>query len=85
MVTGYIRHGYYEEGLKLYCRMQQEGIGLDTFVFPSVLMACAGLLALRQGEEIHGHLITRGFETDVCTASALVDMYAKCGRLDCAW
>jgi len=40
------------------------------------------LAALRQGMEIHDEIIKREIPGDVTVNSALVDMYAKCGRIE---
>eukprot|EP01018_Ginkgo_biloba_P015302 Gb_10776 [translate_table: standard] len=81
MITGYSRHGCYEETLALFYKMKASGIQPDPFIIPSVLKACAGLGGLQKGEGIHACIIRGGFESNVFAASALVDMYAKCGRI----
>eukprot|EP01018_Ginkgo_biloba_P025793 Gb_04079 [translate_table: standard] len=82
IIRGYVRNGIYEESLVLYYQMQEDGIEPDKFTFPVVLKACAGLLALEQGKEIHYHIVRYGFESDVYVGNALIDMYAKCGSMD---
>eukprot|EP01018_Ginkgo_biloba_P030286 Gb_21437 [translate_table: standard] len=82
MIRGYADRGHCDEVLTLYYRMQCEGIHADNFTFPLVLKACAGLSALQEGKEIHYHIIRTGFESDVFVATALIDMYAKCGNIE---
>ncbi|XP_057863265.2 pentatricopeptide repeat-containing protein At4g02750 [Cryptomeria japonica] len=83
MISGYRREGYSHEALKLFYQMQGKGRGRnptpDQFVFASILPACAKIGALEQGINIHHNIIESGFSSDVVVASALVDMYAKCG------
>jgi pentatricopeptide repeat protein len=57
----------------------------DTFTFVQVSKACAELGALEDGRFVHEQLIQSGFESDVFEGSSLVDMYAKCGRMEDAW
>lgn len=48
----------------------------------SVLLACGNLVALRKGEWFHNYVIQTGFESDILVATAIMDMYAKCGNLN---
>eukprot|EP01018_Ginkgo_biloba_P035921 Gb_12076 [translate_table: standard] len=82
MIGGYARYGHCEEALILYNRMQQAGVQPDKFIIPSVLKACAGLMDLQQGKELHSYTIRYGIESDVFVSSGLVDMYAKCKDLE---
>jgi pentatricopeptide repeat protein len=84
IIRGYSRNGFFEETLALYCQMQQEGVWPDRFTFPFALKACAGLSALQEGKDIHYHIGRMGFESDVAVGVALINMYAKCGRLEYA-
>ncbi|KAJ0102037.1 hypothetical protein Patl1_06126 [Pistacia atlantica] len=64
--------------------MMQNGLKPDKFAFPFALKSCAGLSNLLVGKSIHQHLIQTGFDSDVLVATAVMDMYAKCGSLDLA-
>jgi pentatricopeptide repeat protein len=48
----------------------------------SVLPACAIMAAMKLGREIHGYVLRNAYEGKCYVESALMDMYAKCGRLD---
>eukprot|EP01018_Ginkgo_biloba_P015573 Gb_28676 [translate_table: standard] len=84
IISGYAQNGYGEKALKYFCEMQEAGVKQDQFTFASVLSACAILVILEQGKVIHGHIIKRGFQSEMFVGSALVDMYAKCGSIECA-
>eukprot|EP01018_Ginkgo_biloba_P021979 Gb_15129 [translate_table: standard] len=84
MIGGYARHGNWELALLLYYQLLWIGMQPDNFIFPCVLRACAHLLTLHKGKEIHGQIIRSGYESNIFVRNALVDMYAKCGRIDCA-
>eukprot|EP01018_Ginkgo_biloba_P012913 Gb_21937 [translate_table: standard] len=81
MIASYSSHGYAEEALTLFNQMQQAGIQPNQFTFTSVLPACAKLAALGKGMELHEEIIRSGFHSHVFVANALIDMYAKCGRI----
>eukprot|EP01018_Ginkgo_biloba_P031676 Gb_31111 [translate_table: standard] len=82
MISAYDSRGHAEEALTLFSQMQQTGIQPNEFTFASVLPACADLAALEQGRKIHETIIKSGFHSDVFVASALLDMYAKCGSIE---
>eukprot|EP01018_Ginkgo_biloba_P034725 Gb_12551 [translate_table: standard] len=81
MIAAYPKQGYSEEALALFYKMQRSGIQPNQFTFASVLPACANLSALEHGKKIHEYIIKSEFQSDVFVASALIDMYAKCGSL----
>ncbi|KAJ1277562.1 hypothetical protein BS78_04G013800 [Paspalum vaginatum] len=88
MVTGYSRAaGRAEEAFGLFRRAQVEAANManDLRAMPSVLNVCGKEGELTKGREIHGRVVRRlAFDSDVAIGNALVDMYAKCGRVDMA-
>ncbi|XP_057822151.1 pentatricopeptide repeat-containing protein At5g59600 [Cryptomeria japonica] len=84
IIAAYRRKGYPQEALTLFHQMQATGVQPDQFTFSSILQAYAKIRALEQGMCIHQRIIGRGFLSDVVVASALIDMYTKCGSIDTA-
>jgi pentatricopeptide repeat protein len=84
MIGGLARQGQWDETLRLFYQMRNSGMQPNNFTFPSVLRACANLTALQEGRDIHEYIVRNGFEPDVFVESALIDMYARCGRLEFA-
>ncbi|KAK1357234.1 Pentatricopeptide repeat-containing protein [Heracleum sosnowskyi] len=82
LVGAYARHGFHQEAMDVFCEMQREGVEPNKFVFPSILKASGHLSDRRTGENIHTAVLKNGFESDAFVISALVDMYAKCGRIE---
>ncbi|XP_057816350.2 pentatricopeptide repeat-containing protein At1g11290, chloroplastic-like isoform X2 [Cryptomeria japonica] len=82
MIAGYAQNGLVEKALETFKQMQLAGVKPDSTTFASVLPVCAKMGALEQGMAVHQSITEEGFMSDVVLASALVDMYAKCGRLD---
>lgn len=82
MIAAYKRHGFPHEVVKLFHHMQRTGSQPDRFTFASVIPACANIGALEQGISIHKSIMDRGILSDVVVATALVNMYAKCGSID---
>ncbi|XP_057813455.2 pentatricopeptide repeat-containing protein At4g21065 [Cryptomeria japonica] len=84
MTAGYAQNGFAEKALEIFKLMHLEGVKPDSTTFVSILPACAKMGALEQGMDIHQSVIESGFLSDVVVASALVDMYAKCGNVNTA-
>ncbi|CAO2828092.1 unnamed protein product [Amaranthus hypochondriacus] len=87
MITSYSQNARPKEALELFEKMQCFGIKVDEFTLAGVISACAQLgttkyaLCIRDIAERSGH----GPDRNVVIGSALVDMYAKCGRLNDAY
>lgn len=83
MIAGLSRAGLVDETLDMFRTLQWEFGGSDGMAYPSVLGVCGRGGDLRSGMQVHGRLV-RGdvLGYDVAVGNALVDMYAKCGRVD---
>ncbi|CAK8539040.1 unnamed protein product [Lathyrus sativus] len=84
MISGYIHSGILHKAMDLVWLMMQRGQKLDGFTFATVLSACASVATLERGVEVHACAVRACLEADVVVGSALVDMYAKCGKIDYA-
>ncbi|CAN6457328.1 unnamed protein product [Victoria cruziana] len=69
------------EALELFREMQQAGVRANSVTIPCLLPACANIAALQHGKAIHCFSLRRLIAYDVYVGSALIDMYAKCGRI----
>ncbi|XP_057837804.1 pentatricopeptide repeat-containing protein At3g09040, mitochondrial-like [Cryptomeria japonica] len=81
MIAGYAQRGFLEEALETFKQMQMAGVQPNSTTFSIILPVCAKLGALEQGINIHQSIKERGIFSDV-VATALLDMYAKCGSTD---
>lgn len=81
MVDGYAQCGHVMDILEFFDFMQREGVAPDRATFVSILSAFASLVAIIEGRQVHGGTIIRGFETDTAVATAIFNMYAKCGSI----
>uniref|UniRef100_A0A2N9GV68 Uncharacterized protein n=1 Tax=Fagus sylvatica TaxID=28930 RepID=A0A2N9GV68_FAGSY len=82
LISGYLQNGDYCEAIDVFVKMQKMGMVFDRTTFAVVLKACSVMEDIDLGVQIHGNAVRRGFDNDVVTGSALVDMYAKCKKLD---
>ncbi|XP_016437518.2 pentatricopeptide repeat-containing protein At1g15510, chloroplastic-like [Nicotiana tabacum] len=81
LIGGYAKNGYFDEALDLYQRMLWVGFRPDVYTFPCVLRTCGGLPDWKMGREIHAHVISFGYESEIDVLNALITMYVKCGDL----
>ncbi|KAJ4980736.1 hypothetical protein NE237_031573 [Protea cynaroides] len=81
MVGGYVQNGYLSEALDIFREMIGVQAEPNPITITSVLSACAGISGVRQGKEVHLWALKNGFEDQTFVGSALIDMYAKCGRI----
>ncbi|CAN0854928.1 Pentatricopeptide repeat-containing protein At4g14050, mitochondrial, partial [Linum grandiflorum] len=59
--------------------LSRDGLLPDHFVYATLVKACAGLRAIRQGKQVHAQFVVSRFNHDDVVKSSLVDLYAKCG------
>ncbi|XP_054797072.1 putative pentatricopeptide repeat-containing protein At5g09950 [Prosopis cineraria] len=84
MISGYMHNDILDKAMDLVWFMMQRGQRLDGFTLATVLSACASVATLERGMEVHACAIRACLEFDIVVGSALVDMYAKCGKIDYA-
>uniref|UniRef100_A0ACD5UVA8 Uncharacterized protein n=1 Tax=Avena sativa TaxID=4498 RepID=A0ACD5UVA8_AVESA len=85
MICGYAQAGMDEEALDLFARMEAEaGCAPSETTMAGVLPACARSEAFAGKEAVHGYVVKRGMAGNRFVQNALMDMYARLGRMDVA-
>ncbi|KAL2519965.1 putative pentatricopeptide repeat-containing protein [Forsythia ovata] len=91
IIHAYAKNGYPRIALRLFKDLLNSEIGqmgsvwsLDMFILTTVFGACADLGSLDWGKQVHARMVVDGMEFDSVLGSSLVNMYGKCGDLDCA-
>ncbi|XP_050220611.1 pentatricopeptide repeat-containing protein At4g21300 [Mercurialis annua] len=84
MISGYVLNGRCNDALELFRWLLEEKMSPNAVTLASVIPACAGLAALKLGKELHANILKHRLDERCHVGSAIVDMYAKCGRLDLA-
>ncbi|XP_023750169.1 pentatricopeptide repeat-containing protein At4g21300 [Lactuca sativa] len=83
MISGYVLNGMNFDALEMFRWLINHKMKPNPVTLSSTLPACAGLAALKSGKELHGQIVKNGVER--ChVGTAVIDMYAKCGRIDLA-
>jgi pentatricopeptide repeat protein len=82
VILGVANHAENEKAFSLYLRMLEKGQLPDMMTFTSVLKAFGNEATLQNGKRIHSQVHREVFdESEVVLATALIDMYGKCGGM----
>ncbi|CAL4945452.1 unnamed protein product [Urochloa decumbens] len=90
LISGSARLGALSEAFALFSDMLR-GAGWgdwdrpDSFVLGGLAAGCAHARGIAAGVQVHACAVKFGVDEDESVAAALVDMYAKCGRVDSSW
>ncbi|XP_019455083.1 PREDICTED: pentatricopeptide repeat-containing protein At1g06140, mitochondrial-like [Lupinus angustifolius] len=85
VINGCAKTGRFLEAMSVFKRMMENSIMPNPVTFSSVILACSGVGSLMKGKSVHGFVIRNMVELDVVNYTSLLDMYAKCGRVETAY
>ncbi|WJX64621.1 hypothetical protein P8452_49378 [Trifolium repens] len=83
MISSYMQFGMFEKALEMCSWMREKNSRFDCVTLSSLLVVAADTRDVELGNKLHGFCIRNEFDSDVVELSGVVDMYAKCGRMDC--
>ncbi|XLT06147.1 hypothetical protein HN51_044896 [Arachis hypogaea] len=81
MIHSCVQNGKDMEALELFREMQAHGVEPNAITIPSLIPTCGHISALKHGKQTYCISLRKGIFDDVYVSSALIDMYAKCGRI----
>nr|XP_043607792.1 pentatricopeptide repeat-containing protein At5g13270, chloroplastic [Erigeron canadensis] len=84
LLTGYSQAGEFDECLKIFKSLKSINAKLNSFIYTTIFQACSAVADISFGAQTHGDAIKRGLVSYLYGESAMITMYAKCGRLDYA-
>ncbi|MBA0835633.1 hypothetical protein Goarm_007904, partial [Gossypium armourianum] len=84
IISSYLQSGLVNKALDMCHLMRSENLRFDCVTLSSILTAAANSSNIKLGKEGHCYCIRNSLQSDVVVASSIVDMYAKCGRIDYA-
>lgn len=82
VIAGYVNLGRFFNAWEVLKSMKRLGFLFDAYTFGSMLKGVAASGGLMYGRQVHLDVVKMGFHDNVYAASALLDMYAKCGRVE---
>lgn len=81
VLSMYSRQGMLEHVVQSFGSMRNCGVLPNQFTFAIGLSACARLIDVEFGKQVHCDVIKIGFEFNSFCEGSLIDMYAKCGSV----
>jgi pentatricopeptide repeat protein len=81
LLSGFVQNHQVREAFELFREMLVSRICPNQVTIAALLPACGSVGSIQLGREIHGFICRMGFDDNVFIASALIDMYSKCGSL----
>ncbi|XP_019057005.1 PREDICTED: pentatricopeptide repeat-containing protein At4g14050, mitochondrial isoform X2 [Tarenaya hassleriana] len=82
LISGLVQSGKGLDAFYVFTEMRREGVNIvDPLVLSSMVGACSNLAASISGRQVHGLVLSLGFESSVFVSNALIDMYAKCSDI----
>lgn len=82
LISGFVQNHQFSEAFNLFREMLVLRICSNQVTIAALLPACGSVGSVKWGREIHGFICRKGFDANVFIASALIDMYSKCGSLN---
>ncbi|PIA36070.1 hypothetical protein AQUCO_03400166v1 [Aquilegia coerulea] len=73
------------DSLVLYATIRRNWIDqVNNYTFPFLLQACSKALGIREGTQVHTHIVKFGFIQDVYIRNALIHFYSACCETESA-
>ncbi|XP_054822808.1 LOW QUALITY PROTEIN: pentatricopeptide repeat-containing protein At5g55740, chloroplastic-like [Prosopis cineraria] len=84
LTSCYVQNGLVEKALDMCHLMREENLRFDCVILSSLLTVAADIRNVELGMMGHSYCIKSNFESDLVVSSSIIDMYAKCGKMDYA-
>ncbi|KAL6984346.1 hypothetical protein U1Q18_017724 [Sarracenia purpurea var. burkii] len=82
LILGCCKSGHSELALNQFCLMVSIGYSPDEFTISTVTTVCTNLQNLEKGKQIFAFCVKVGFLSNTIVSSAVIDLFAKCNRLE---
>ncbi|WOG83650.1 hypothetical protein DCAR_0102827 [Daucus carota subsp. sativus] len=82
MLSGLVQNGLYDETREMFREMQKARYEPDKCSVLSMLATSGRLRNIFIGMELHAYTIKNGIDGDLQVGNTLIDMYAKCCKID---
>ncbi|KAL2344301.1 hypothetical protein Fmac_005586 [Flemingia macrophylla] len=81
IISTYANTGHLDAARQLLSAMRRSALAFNRHTFGSILKGVAHAGELQFGQQLHSVMLKMGLSENVFSGSALLDMYAKCGRV----
>ncbi|BAT90386.1 putative pentatricopeptide repeat-containing protein [Vigna angularis] len=85
IISAYANSGHLGTTWKIVSAMRWSALAFDSHTLGSILKGVALAGQLKLGQQMHSVMLKTGLVENMFSGSALLDMYAKCGRVDDAY
>ncbi|XP_071699074.1 pentatricopeptide repeat-containing protein At2g03880, mitochondrial-like [Rutidosis leptorrhynchoides] len=82
IISGCAQTDQGEKSIFYFNQMRKDGVKPNEFTLAACLKGCSGITNLTNGRQLHSIAFKDGHVDDPFVASALVDIYGKCGCID---
>ncbi|KAK2985441.1 hypothetical protein RJ640_006737 [Escallonia rubra] len=84
MISGHAQRGYEVEAVVLFQNMMKAGVKATRSTLGTVFSAIASLANYGHGLQVHAQATKQGLDSNVYVGSSLINMYAKCQKMEAA-
>lgn len=85
LLARYGESGRQLDALRLYQEIvKSDYTEMNAHTYSCALRACVSIRALFEGRQIHAQIVKLSMGSDVFVGTGLVDLYVKCGEMECA-
>lgn len=84
VIGGFVKNSRFDNALRIFRQMLSSNVEPDGFTFASMITGCARFGALSHAKWVHDLMIEKRIELNYILSSALIDMYANCGKINTA-
>ncbi|KAI3739430.1 hypothetical protein L2E82_29834 [Cichorium intybus] len=81
LINGFIKASQYEKAMETFASMKMD-MKPDFVTYVTVLPMCTLLTSLKLAKELHCETIKMGFDSTSIVRNTLIDVYAKCGKME---
>ncbi|KAL9690626.1 hypothetical protein QQ045_011031 [Rhodiola kirilowii] len=82
MIKAHVDVQQFVESFTLFSDLsRQSEFSPDSFTFTSLAKCCGSAMAVREGEQVHGVVVKKGFCSDLYVSTALSDLYSRFGKM----
>lgn len=85
MISGFTQSLRAAKAWRLFQDMLVAGMKPNHVTVTGLLPACGLMGSIHRGKELHGLIYRMGLDMNVFVATALIDIYSKCGSVRYAW
>ncbi|KAF8397443.1 hypothetical protein HHK36_016360 [Tetracentron sinense] len=81
LISGYARNGLFDQALNFFMQVESIGIRPNHYTYSIMLSVCGTTLAIKEGKQLHAHVLKMQYLPKAAVGNALLTMYSKCGLM----